>query len=55
MNEVPPLYPPAAREHWVAEHPEMDVVEVPDVNHYSIVVSREGAAALAPHVRAAIG
>ena len=54
MDEVPPLYPDEVRERWVAAYPALEVVEVPDVNHYSIVLSRAGAACVADRVEEAV-
>jgi pimeloyl-ACP methyl ester carboxylesterase len=55
MDEVPPLYPEQARAAWRAAYPSVVVAEIPDVNHYSIVLSRRGAAAVAPWVEQAMG
>ncbi|GAA5158718.1 alpha/beta fold hydrolase [Ornithinimicrobium tianjinense] len=55
MDEVPPLYPDPARARWTGEHPEMRVVDVDDVNHYSIVLLRRGVEQLVPVVREALG
>lgn len=55
MDEVPPLYPEAAREHWTGEHPDLVVADVEDVNHYTIVMLRRGVDQVVPHVRAALG
>lgn len=54
MDEVPPLYPADVRSRWAAAYPGLEVVEVPDVNHYSIVLSRAGAAQVAPWVERAV-
>jgi pimeloyl-ACP methyl ester carboxylesterase len=54
MDEVPPLYPDHARAHWAGEHPSVQVVDVEDVNHYTIVMLRRGVDQLVPHVRAAL-
>lgn len=54
MNEVPPLYPEAAREHWLTQHPGLDLAEVPDVNHYTIVMNERGMSAVAPAVAQAL-
>lgn len=54
MDEVPPLYPDAAREHWTAEHPEVEMVTVDDVNHYTVVMLPRGAEQVVPLVRAAL-
>ncbi|USQ81813.1 alpha/beta hydrolase [Ornithinimicrobium faecis] len=55
MDEVPPLYPQWAREHWIAAHPQLAVSEVEDVNHYTIVMLERGMSQVVPHVRAALG
>lgn len=54
MDEVPPLYPQAARERWTAQHPDLVVADVGDVNHYTIVMLERGMEQLVPHVRAAL-
>ncbi|WP_122263184.1 alpha/beta fold hydrolase [Ornithinimicrobium cerasi] len=54
LDEEPPLYPEAARTRWAAEHPQVGVVEVADVNHYTIVMLRRGVDQVVPHVRAAL-
>lgn len=55
MDEVPPLYPPAARAQWTTEHPELVVAEIEDVNHYTIVMLQRGVDQVVPHVRRAMG
>jgi pimeloyl-ACP methyl ester carboxylesterase len=52
LDEPPGLYDPAARERAQAEYPLVQLTEVPDVNHYTIVMSPQGAAAVAEAVRA---
>lgn len=51
-----PLYPPDLVGEWAGRLPTLRVVEVPDVNHYTIVMTPAGAAAVArevsPHVAA---
>lgn len=54
MDEVPPLYPDAARAHWAAEHPDVEVADVRDVNHYTVVMLRRGVDQVVPHVREAL-
>lgn len=54
MDEVPPLYPEAARKHWLSEHPQLTLVEVEDVNHYTIVMLARGVDQVVPHVREAL-
>lgn len=51
MNETPGLYPPAAVDYWRRELPDITVVPVPDVNHYTVVMSQPGAAAVAAAVQ----
>jgi len=54
MDEVPPLYPAAARELWTSKHPDLAVEEIADVNHYTIVMLQRGIDQVVPHVRAAL-
>lgn len=54
LNEVPPLYPAAAREHWLAQHPAMEMAEIADVNHYTIVMTERGMRGVAPAVARAL-
>lgn len=53
MNEEPPLYPPAARERWTREHPDLKVAEIEDVNHYTIVMLPRGIEQVVPYVAGA--
>lgn len=55
LNETPGLYPPAVVERWRRELPLARVVEIPDVNHYTIVMGERGAAVVAARIRALIG
>lgn len=55
QNEVPGLYPPAHREALLAQYPRIDHVHLEDLNHYTVVMSARGAAALAPHLHEALG
>lgn len=55
MDEVPPLYPSAARAQWTAEHPDLQVAEIEDVNHYTIVMLPRGIEQIVPHVVVALG
>ena len=50
LNETPGLYPPAERERWAASLG-VDFIEVPDTNHYTIVMAPTGAAVVAEHAR----
>ncbi len=52
LGEPPGLYDEAAREQARAEYPFVQITEVPDVNHYTIVMSPQGADAVAGAVRA---
>ncbi|MBW8172325.1 alpha/beta hydrolase [Ornithinimicrobium sp. Arc0846-15] len=54
QDEIPPLYPQAAREHWIKRFPQVSVSEIDDVNHYTIVMGSGGAAALEKTIRAAL-
>ena len=54
MDEVPPLYPEAARELWTSQHPELQMVAVEDVNHYTVVMLQRGIEQVVPHVQAAL-
>jgi hypothetical protein len=49
-----PLYAPGRMEQFRAEIPQLRVVEVDDVNHYTIVMAERGASAIAAEVRAAL-
>lgn len=55
MDEVPPLYPDAARELWTGRHPQVELVEVEDVNHYTIILEERGVQQLLPHLERALG
>jgi pimeloyl-ACP methyl ester carboxylesterase len=48
--EPPGLYAPGALESFRADLPQLRVIEVPDVNHYTILMSRPGAEAVASTV-----
>ena len=50
MDEVPPLYPEAARSGWTTRLPQLRLVEVDDVNHYTIVLHPRGVEQLLPHL-----
>lgn len=54
LDEEPPLYPEEARAHWAQQHPSVQVADVEDVNHYTIVMLRRGIDQVVPHVRAAL-
>ncbi|WP_238148985.1 alpha/beta fold hydrolase [Serinicoccus sediminis] len=55
MDEVPPLYPDAARDRWTAELPTLRLVPVDDVNHYTVVLAERGVRQLLPHLEADLG
>ena len=50
-DDPPGLYPQQAVDEHAARWPDLDVRHVPDVNHYTIVLSRRGAGAVAEAVR----
>ena len=50
-DDPPGLYPQPTVDQYAARWPDLDVRHVPDVNHYSIVLSRRGAGAVAQAVR----
>ena len=52
LDEPPGLYDESARERARVEHPLVQISEVPDVNHYTIVMSPQGADAVVGAVRA---
>jgi pimeloyl-ACP methyl ester carboxylesterase len=52
IDREPGLFPPAWLERCGEQFPAVDVREVPDVNHYTIVLSDAGAAAIAAVVQA---
>src|SRR5699024_3196701 len=54
VNEIPPLYPDDYVASWRDRLPAMRVAWVDAVNHYSIVMSRRGAAAVADTLRSAL-
>lgn len=47
----PPLYAPEHLQAWVERVPRLEPVEVPEVNHYTIVMTDRGARAVAEQVR----
>ena len=51
LNEIPGLYSPSEVERWRAELPAVTIREVPDVNHYTIVLGATGASAIADQLR----
>jgi hypothetical protein len=50
LNQSPGLYSPSQIEGWKADLPAMRVREVPDVNHYTIVMGAAGARVVASEV-----
>ena len=50
-DDPPGLYPQSTVDAFAARWPDLDVRPVPDVNHYTIVLSRPGAAAVARATR----
>jgi pimeloyl-ACP methyl ester carboxylesterase len=47
LNQTPGLYSPGDVDRWRAELPAVTIREVPDVNHYTIVMGPAGASAVA--------
>jgi lipase len=54
LAEPPGLYAPGALNAFTADVPQLQVVEVPDVNHYTILMTSPGVDAVADAVRTAI-
>ncbi len=54
LNEPTALYAPGYLDDWAAKLPSLRVREVPDVNHYTIVMGETGAGAVADSVREAL-
>jgi lipase len=54
LDQTPGLYPPELVASSADELAHLDPVEVPDVNHYTIVFSAHGASAVADAIRAAV-
>jgi lipase len=55
LNETPGLYSPNAIGRWRAELPGVTIREVPDVNHYTIVMGTAGADAVARELLRVVG
>ncbi|MEP7192524.1 MAG: alpha/beta hydrolase [Actinomycetota bacterium] len=55
LNEEPGLYSPGELVRWKTELPAVTVLEVPDVNHYTIVLGTAGAEAVARELRLLLG
>lgn len=51
LDQVPPLYPEDARRLWLDRYPQLAPLEIAGVNHYTIVMSARGAAAVAGVIR----
>jgi pimeloyl-ACP methyl ester carboxylesterase len=51
LMNAEPLYPPGRMEEFRADIPQLQVVEVDDVNHYTIAMSERGARAVAAAIR----
>jgi pimeloyl-ACP methyl ester carboxylesterase len=47
LTDAEPLYAPGALESFRSIVPQLEIVEVPDVNHYTILFTRDGAEAVA--------
>lgn len=50
LNQTPPLYPDSAVAPWLAAMPALRSVAVPAVNHYTILLTERGAAAVSAAV-----
>jgi lipase len=55
LNQSPGLYSPSEIERWRVELPALTVREVPDVNHYTIVMGAAGASAVAGELGRIVG
>jgi pimeloyl-ACP methyl ester carboxylesterase len=55
LNEAPGLYSPSEIERWRRDLPAVTIREVPDVNHYTIVLGAAGANAVAGELRLLLG
>ena len=54
LNEPGGLYAPGYLDAWAEKLPALTVREIPDVNHYTIIMGAAGAAAVADTVREAL-
>jgi len=55
LNETPGLYSPSQIQRWTADLPSLTVLEVPDVNHYTIIMGAAGARAVTQELRQTAG
>jgi len=55
LDEPSPLYDPAHVARWTRRTPALRPRDVPDVNHYTIIMGRDGSAAVAAETRALLG
>ncbi|WP_278236741.1 alpha/beta hydrolase [Isoptericola sp. AK164] len=55
LDEPSPLYDPAHMARWTQRAPALRPRDVPDVNHYTIIMGRDGSAAVAAETRALLG
>lgn len=53
LDQTPGLYPADVLQQWQRSLPTLTITEVPDTNHYTIVMTPEGASAVAAAVEAA--
>ncbi|MDJ0333908.1 MAG: alpha/beta hydrolase [Rhodoglobus sp.] len=54
-NERPALYTPTALERWRTTLPELNILVIDDVNHYSILIEERSAGIIADHARRLLG
>ncbi|UFS60159.1 alpha/beta fold hydrolase [Subtercola endophyticus] len=54
LNEAPGVYSESELAGWKSEFPFITFVEVPNVNHYSLVLAAKGASAIAAELRRAL-
>ena len=52
LGDPPGLYPEPLLDSYATAFPGMRYVTVPDVNHYTLLLSERGAAAVAGEIRA---
>ena len=51
LGEPPGLYPEDVLRYWQARLPQLEVTRLPDLNHYTVVMSSAGAAQVAAKIR----